>query len=146
MRFWDGEQFDWQPLLTTVNHIIIGKLTIHHTGTLHLRGGAGGLTSKTVFSEPVIALSSKHVHEVKGHVERNGQPLAFPRIHGNWNKAVYATHAEGDKRLMFQPRAPPSHPCRRAPADPPTSSVLCTPRPSWLLCVCTQETAFVTIT
>ena len=53
--FWDGEQLEWNPLLTTVNHIIIGKLSISHTGTLHVRGSKGGLASKTVFKEPTLA-------------------------------------------------------------------------------------------
>lgn len=53
--FWDGEELQWNPLLTTVNHIIVGKLSISHTGTLHVRGGKGGLASKTVFREPLLA-------------------------------------------------------------------------------------------
>ncbi len=96
MTFWDGEGFEWNPLLTTINHIIIGKLTINHTGgpwvraapaaprrpaaaprfgahcagrpragTLHVRSRAGGLASKTIFREPVMALGSKHKHAVR---------------------------------------------------------------------------------
>ena len=53
--FWDGEELQWNPLLTTVNHIIIGKLSISHTGTLHVRGGKGGLASKTVFKDALLA-------------------------------------------------------------------------------------------
>ena len=53
--FWDGEELQWNPLLTTVNHIIVGRLSISHTGTLHVRGTKGGLASKTVFKEPLLA-------------------------------------------------------------------------------------------
>ena len=55
MVFWDGEELQWNPLLTTVNHIIIGKLSITHTGTLHVRGSKGGLASKTVFKDAMLA-------------------------------------------------------------------------------------------
>ena len=106
VTFWDGEGFEWSPLLTTINHIIIGKLTINHTGgawvraalasprqlaaalrlgahcaghlragTLHVRSRAGGLASKTIFREPVMALGSKHKHAVRSsarHTRRCG--------------------------------------------------------------------------
>ena len=68
MVFWDGEELQWNPLLTTVSNIIIGKLSISHTGTLHLRGSKGGLASKTVFKEPllgarrIVRLSPKHMN------------------------------------------------------------------------------------
>jgi len=96
VAFWDGERFEWNPLLTTISHIIIGRLTISHTGgpwvraapaapaarrqrpgsephcagrpragTLHVRSRAGGLASKTIFREPVMALGSKHKHAVR---------------------------------------------------------------------------------
>ena len=55
MVFRDGEELQWNPLLTTVNHIIIGKLSITHTGTLHVRGSKGGLASKTVFKDAMLA-------------------------------------------------------------------------------------------
>ncbi|KAK9823049.1 hypothetical protein WJX81_003835, partial [Elliptochloris bilobata] len=112
VKFWDSEELEWQPLLTTVSHILIGKLSIHHTGTLHVHGSTSGLASKTVFREPLLALSSRHVHAVKGHIERDGQPLHYPRIHGRWDSAVYVSHKQGQDELLFQPRAPPLHPCR----------------------------------
>lgn len=62
-------------------------------------------------------------YQVKGHIERGGQLLPFPRIHGRWDAAVFATHAQGDE-LLFKPRAPPSHPCRHAWAAPGTMQLL----------------------
>ncbi len=52
--FHDGESFSFNPLVTTVQHIILGTHYIDHYGTLHVRSSLSGLSSKIKFKEPVI--------------------------------------------------------------------------------------------
>ena len=52
--FHDGESFSFNPLVTTVQHIILGTQYIDHSGNLHVRSSLSGLSSRIKFKEPVI--------------------------------------------------------------------------------------------
>lgn len=54
MDFHDGETFSFNPLVTTVQHIIMGSHYIDHFGTLHVVSSMSGLSTKVKFKEPVI--------------------------------------------------------------------------------------------
>lgn len=64
MDFHDGEEFTWNPLVTTVQHIILGTHYLDHTGTLHVQSSVSALSSRVRFKEPFIAFSDKQVHQV----------------------------------------------------------------------------------
>lgn len=52
--FHDGETLSFNPLVTTIQHIILGTHYIDHYGTLHVRSSHSGLSTKVKFKEPVI--------------------------------------------------------------------------------------------
>jgi hypothetical protein len=62
--FYDGEEFRWNPLVTTIQHIIVGTHYIDHFGTLHVQTSITSLSTKVRFKEPFIAFSDKQVHQV----------------------------------------------------------------------------------
>ncbi|KAK9904888.1 hypothetical protein WJX75_004896 [Coccomyxa subellipsoidea] len=110
--FHDGEEFRWNPLLTIVQHIILGTHYLDHNGTLHIQTSAASHASRVRFKEPFLAFSNKQVHQVKGHVEVGGQKLEHPLLHGKWDGALWATHTDGSQQLLWQKNAPHEHPSR----------------------------------
>ena len=52
--FHDGETLSFNPLVTTIQHIILGSHYIDHYGTLHVRSSCSALSTKVRFKEPVI--------------------------------------------------------------------------------------------
>ena len=63
--FYDGEEFRWNPLVTIVQHIILGTHYLDHNGTLHIQSSAARHASRIRFKEPFIAFTSKQVHQVR---------------------------------------------------------------------------------
>ena len=63
--FHDGEEFQWNPLVTVIQHIILGKPYIDHNGTLHVRSTSSGYAARLRFKEPFLAFSDKQVHQVR---------------------------------------------------------------------------------
>lgn len=52
--FHDGETFSWNPLVTTIQHLIVGSAYIDHYGTLHVRSSRSDLSAKVKFKEPWV--------------------------------------------------------------------------------------------
>ena len=52
--FHDGESFSWNPLVTTIQHLIVGSAYIDHYGTLHVRSSQTDLSTRVKFKEPWI--------------------------------------------------------------------------------------------
>ena len=52
--FHDGETLSFNPLVTTIQHIILGSHYIDHYGTLHVQSSRSALSTKVKFREPVI--------------------------------------------------------------------------------------------
>ena len=48
---------------------------------------------------------------MRGHLEQNGQKLAAPTVHGNWDKAVFARLADGSERQLFAVNEVPEERC-----------------------------------
>ena len=48
---------------------------------------------------------------MRGHLEQNGQKLVAPTIHGNWDKAVFASLADGSERQLFAANEVPEKRC-----------------------------------
>ncbi|CAK0783406.1 hypothetical protein CVIRNUC_006605 [Coccomyxa viridis] len=107
--FHDGESFSFNPLVTTVQHIILGTHYIDHYGTLHVRSSLSGLSSKIKFKEPVIGPPQ---HKVKGYVEKDGVRQSHPLLHGTWDGALKASWQDGAEQLLWQKNPPHKHPSR----------------------------------
>ena len=60
--FHDGETLSFNPLVTTIQHIILGTHYIDHYGTLHVRSTRSGLSAKVRFKEPVLGPPQHKVH------------------------------------------------------------------------------------
>ena len=52
--FYDGETLSFNPLVTTIQHIILGSHYIDHYGTLHVQSSLSAVSTKVKFKEPVI--------------------------------------------------------------------------------------------
>ena len=92
--FHDGETLSFNPLVTTIQHIILGTHYIDHYGTLHVRSSRSALSTKVKFKEPVIGPPQHKVPLLSsvGHFE-----IMPPHIRGHtWGRpkeisAVYGT-------------------------------------------------------
>ncbi len=52
--FHDGETFSWNPMVTTIQHLIVGSAYIDHYGTLHVRSSQTDLSTRVKFKEPWV--------------------------------------------------------------------------------------------
>lgn len=59
--FHDGETFSWHPLVTTIQHLIVGSAYIDHYGTLHVRSSQSILSTKVKFKEPLFSMPNHKV-------------------------------------------------------------------------------------
>lgn len=59
--FLDGETFSFNPIVTTIQHILVGQEYIDHFGTVHLQSSQSALSTKVKFKEPVLGPSQHKV-------------------------------------------------------------------------------------
>ena len=59
--FYDGEIFSFNPIVTTIQHILVGQEYIDHFGTVHLQSSQSALSTKVKFKEPVLGPSQHKV-------------------------------------------------------------------------------------
>lgn len=63
--FHDGETFSFNPLVTTVQHLIVGSAYIDHYGTINLCSTHTALSTKVKFKEPLLSSAN---HKVPRHL------------------------------------------------------------------------------
>jgi len=83
VAFWDGERFEWNPLLTTISHIIIGRLTISHTGGPWVR--AAPAAPRRPAAAPRFGASLRGA-SARRHAAR-AQPRGRPGVQDHFQRA-----------------------------------------------------------
>ncbi len=78
--FHDGETFSFNPIVTTIQHILVGQEYIDHFGTVHLKSSQSALSTKVKFKEPVLG-RSQHKVALCLSVESSWTDLAVARGH-----------------------------------------------------------------
>ncbi|KAK9834197.1 hypothetical protein WJX81_007601 [Elliptochloris bilobata] len=111
LTFCDGDEYTWSKVVTSINNLIIGRIYVDHGGVMRIRNAATGLTCKLRFREHSF-LRSHNEHEVRGHLERNGERVAGLALYGRWDEAMYAELPGGAQRLLWQKNPAPPEPTR----------------------------------
>lgn len=110
LTFHDGESFTWQKITTSINNLILGRLYVDHGGIMRIRSTEGGLVAKVRFKE--AGMMSKDVHQIRGHVEQNGQKIDKLELHGTWDGQITADLPNGSHQQLWHKAPLPADPTR----------------------------------
>ena len=112
LTFDDGDGYAWNKVTTSINNLILGKIYIDHGGIMRIRSlSPGGLTARVRFKETSM-LFDKDPRQVRGYLERDGQRLERPMIHGHWDDALHAELDDGSTVELWRKAPPPPDPTR----------------------------------
>ncbi|KAL6979728.1 Oxysterol-binding protein-related protein 2A [Sarracenia purpurea var. burkii] len=91
LEFDDGEVFQWSKVTTTICNLILGKVYLHHHGTMHIRGNRQ-YSCKLKFKEQSIL--DRNPHQVHGFVEDvTGKKVAT--LFGMWDESMHYANGDG---------------------------------------------------
>lgn len=112
LTFDDGDSYAWNKVTTSINNLILGKIYIDHGGIMRIRSlSPGGLTARVRFKETSM-LFDKDPRQVRGYLERDGQRLERPMIHGHWDDALHAELEDGSTVELWRKAPSPPDPTR----------------------------------
>ncbi|RKP20515.1 hypothetical protein ROZALSC1DRAFT_27992, partial [Rozella allomycis CSF55] len=95
-----GEHFSWKKVITAVNGILMGKLTIDHYGTMTIINHSTGENCVLEFCKP--GWRSKDSKIVQGKCyDANGNDLQW-NIHGKWNDRLILTRNENQATTLWK--------------------------------------------
>lgn len=102
LEFADGEVFQWSKVTTTIGNLILGKVYLHHHGTMHIRGNRQ-YSCKLKFKEQSIL--DRSPHQVHGFVE-DGTGNKVATVFGKWDDSIYYTSGDGTSKQKDLSKAP----------------------------------------
>eukprot|EP00873_Tetraselmis_striata_P014688 jgi/Tetstr1/434952/TSEL_023946.t1 len=107
VTFADGEVYHWNKVVTSINNLIIGKLSIDHGGVMRVVNKTTGMQAKLRFKE--TGFMDRNPHGVKGHFEDSaGVKLASaPAIYGKWDEFLSAVYPGGEEEVIWQANPTP---------------------------------------
>ena len=102
IKFTDGEEFSFNKVVTSINNVIIGKLTVDHHGVMKIQSSENAWFAKIRFKDTGVL--ERKPHQVKGHIEdAEGKKVAALR--GRWDEAV-VMEVEGKEDVVLWEQAP----------------------------------------
>ncbi|GMH33586.1 hypothetical protein BSKO_01420 [Bryopsis sp. KO-2023] len=102
----DGEVYQWNKVVTSVNNLILGKLYLDHYGMMKVRNLTAGIMAKIKFVE-TSRFFDRNPHQVRGHVEDGKGKMGNYSISGSWSESLTADFGNGPSEIWRKSPPPP---------------------------------------
>eukprot|EP00884_Botryococcus_braunii_P000007 jgi/Botrbrau1/10006/Bobra.0012s0094.1 len=114
LTFHDGDVYQWNKLISTLNIGLTGKMHFVHHGTIQVDCKTAPLSlildapKKKLLSGFSRSASDFKPGQVVGKIVQEGREVAYPQLVGNFHTGVDALHQDGSRLPLWRPHPQPA--------------------------------------